>query len=282
MKSFKPTKIAVIFAIFLMISPILMMTNDTIIPAKAQLATKQPISGPLPAGITPNETFTIQAYLSFTPNPVGLGQTILVNMWTTPGLNPHRFHQGYKVTIMLPDQTQDVRLSTHTVQTQRLRLRYTVTQVGTYRLKFEFPGEYYPAGQYYETDGVSDPAHLATSLNQLTTLLLFSRTDPTVQSDMVASRPPSPLPTDYWTRPAHLENRESVVNFRLLSSDGVVGGGPDWPDDTNAYIEQLRIHSSTSKHLILPTSSGTNSGGISGLTGGSAGIYGTLGYPGTP
>ena len=280
LKSFKLTKLAVALAIFLMISPILMITNDTIVPAKAQLATKQPISGPSPAGITPNETFTIQAYLSFTPNPVGVGQTILVNMWTTPGLNPHRFHQGYKVTITLPDSTKDVKTLNSYCADATSWFEYTVTQVGTYKLKFEFPGEYYPAGQYYNGYIVTN-----TSGNFLESAYYIPCSTPeqnlTVQSDIVASWPPSPLPTDYWTRPAHLENREWWSILGYYPADGVVGGGPDWPADTNTYISNYAftpyVQAPDSSHVVWK-----KLGGISGLIGGSAGIYGTLSNPGTP
>ena len=55
-----------------------------------------------------------------------------------------------------------------------------------------------------------------------------------VQEDSVLSWPPVPLPTDYWTRPISIENREWWEiggNFPFTGK----GGGPEWPADTNTY-----------------------------------------------
>ena len=57
-------------------------------PVNAQATPSQPVTGSLPNGITPAATANVRAFLSFRPNPVGVGHTILVNMWTSvaPGL----------------------------------------------------------------------------------------------------------------------------------------------------------------------------------------------------
>jgi hypothetical protein len=41
------------------------------------------------------------AYLSFTPNPIGLGQAILVNVWTTPPVNLYRNQRSEEHTSEL-------------------------------------------------------------------------------------------------------------------------------------------------------------------------------------
>lgn len=279
MKNFA-TKLTVIIAIFLMLSTIAMATDGTIGTATAQLATSQPVSGSVPTGVTPNETITIKAYLSFAPNPIGLNQSLLVNMWTTPALNPHRFHQGYKVTITAPDGTQEIKTLNSYCADATAWFEYTPTQVGTYQLKFEFPGEYYPAGQYYNGYIVTNTSgnYLASAYY---TPCYTEEQNLTVQSNMVASWPPSALPTDYWTRPVHLENREWWSILGNYPGDGVVGGGSTWPDDTNTYMSNYGytpyVQAPETSHIVWK-----RLGALSGLIGGSAGIYGVTNNPGTP
>ena len=80
-------------------------------PVEAQtLAAEQPQAGPLPSGVTVQATLTEQAYLSFRPNPVGVGQSLLVNFWVTPGLasNNRLLPQAFVITITKPDGTKDI------------------------------------------------------------------------------------------------------------------------------------------------------------------------------
>ena len=63
----------------------------------------------IPVGVTPDKTVTTSAFLSFRPNPVGVGQTILVNMWCDPGPSVTRYFRDYKVTFTKPDGTTEVK-----------------------------------------------------------------------------------------------------------------------------------------------------------------------------
>src|SRR5665647_740616 len=83
---------------------VLLMTTASMmaIPVQAQenithggmpTGTGSGISGALPAGATPSVTVDTSAWLSFRPNPVGIGETILGNVWTTSPVSPMRFHQ---------------------------------------------------------------------------------------------------------------------------------------------------------------------------------------------
>ena len=58
---------------------------------------------PLPSGVTPNASFDSYAQLSFRPNPVGVGQSIIINLWVTPAVHVSRYFKDYKVTITDPD-----------------------------------------------------------------------------------------------------------------------------------------------------------------------------------
>lgn len=94
----------------------------------------------VPAGVTVNWTFHPVVYLSFTPNPVGVGQSILVNMWTTPPPAADRYLQGFTVTITKPNNETDIVGPMNSyVADGTAWFEYVVDQVGTWKLKFSFP-----------------------------------------------------------------------------------------------------------------------------------------------
>ncbi|HLN46012.1 MAG TPA: hypothetical protein VK209_09935, partial [Candidatus Sulfotelmatobacter sp.] len=76
-------------------------------PAQAQMSPNQPYSGPLKAGDVANGTFQTETWISVTPRRVGVGQTVLVNVWSTPASNAQRKLLGYHITITKPDGTKD-------------------------------------------------------------------------------------------------------------------------------------------------------------------------------
>ncbi len=88
----------------------------------------------------------------------------------------------------------------------------------------------------------------------------------TVQQDMVASWPPSPLPTDYWTRPISPENREWWIIGGNTPFNGA-GGGPYWPANTNIYRSNYKftpyVEGPTSSHIVW-----RKPGGMDGIFGG--------------
>ena len=94
---------------------VLLMTSVTLLamPVKAQLEEEAPHGGApegtsgasvlLPAGVTPDYSVDSYAYLSARPKIIGLGQTLLVNVWITPGIHVAHYITGFKVTITKPD-----------------------------------------------------------------------------------------------------------------------------------------------------------------------------------
>jgi hypothetical protein len=199
--------------------------------------------GAPPTGATWDTTVHTIARLSFGPNPVGIGQTITVNMWTSPAPGANRARTGYKVTITKPDETiVTVGPMNSYISDGTCWFSYVADQVGTWKLKFEAPGDYYPAGKYF--NGVINATGTASPDNPFAGPSTYASAyyEPSstaeqelvVQNEQVMSWPPSPLPTDYWTRPV-------IANFREWSA--IMGdypfygpgGGPDWPADTNPY-----------------------------------------------
>lgn len=198
------TKTAIIAIVLLMASLPLMADKQV----QAQLATQQPVSGPLQPGVIPNTTVTSAAYLSFRPNPIGVGQTLLVNMWITPAPEAMRMFLDLEVTITKPDGTTDIVKMNSYTDDGTAWLEYMVDQVGTWKFKFEFPGTFYPAGRYNNGYIVTNSTGtLYPGTNYYAPASTPEQTL-TVQQDIVASWPAAPLPTDYWTRPISSENRE--------------------------------------------------------------------------
>ncbi|XHH07647.1 MAG: PQQ-binding-like beta-propeller repeat protein [Candidatus Bathyarchaeia archaeon] len=278
-KKIKGSSFALIAILLLIVAtvPLTLLSQS----AQAQLSTTQPVSGKLPSGVTPSVTVSdLKAYLSFRPNPVGLNQVILVNMWTTPSLNPHRFHQDYTITITKPDNTiETVTLDSYCADATGY-FEYQVDQVGVWKFKFDFPGEYFPEGQYYNGYLVTN-----SSGNWLDSAyyppVSTGEQELVVQESMIASWPPSSLPTDYWTRPVHLENREWWPILGNYPGDGVVGGGDEWPEDTNAYMSNYNfvpyVQGPNTAHIVWKRLNA-----IAGITGGTTGIYGITSSAGNP
>jgi len=173
------------------------------------LGADDPNLGPLPAGVTPTYTIVTRAYLSFRPNPIGVGQSLLINVWTSPG-QYHSFYMcQYKVTIQKPDGSTEVLGPVNSYLGDATAWwEMAVDQPGTWKLKFEQPGTYLPARVYVDRPGTTNRANYTLYTSVLYTASATDWQELTVLPDMVSSWPPSPLPTDYWTRPANAVHRE--------------------------------------------------------------------------
>jgi len=197
--------------------------------------------GPLPAGVIPSATITTIPYISFSPNPIGIGQTLLVNLWVQPATVVNRAHTGYTVTITKPDGTTDTAGPMVSYQGDTTAwFEYVPGQVGTYTLQFSFAGDYYPVGYY--VNGVINNTATTGGYNSTQSVYYASSQTAkytlTVQQDQVASWPASPLPTDYWSRPISPENREWwVIGGNCPYNE--VGGGTGtlgWQDNKNSFF----------------------------------------------
>jgi len=269
----------------LMMASVTLLANVSVQPVEAQLHAQQPYTGPLKTGDTADITIPTGAYLSFGPNPIGLGQPILLNLWVAPCPATQRTFRDYKVTITKPDGIKNVLTPESYTAEATAWASYIADQVGTWKLKFDFPGMYFPAGYYLNYNRVAN-----TSGNIYIWSMYFepSSTEEqtlTVQSDMVYSWPPAPLPTDYWTRPAQPMNRAWWSILGNWPSTGYVGGGPTWDElypDTNTmwsdrYSFAPWVQGPNSAHILWK-----RQGAIGGLTGGPAGIYSISSSPSSP
>ncbi len=278
-----------IMTTILAIAFLLLSTNIIMLPALAQRTYTNMQEGgsiPLPAGVTANVVEDTRAFLSFTPNPIGVGQELLVNIWLNPALHVSRYFSDYKVTLTKPDGTTDtVTIDSYRADTTAW-FPYVVERAGTWKLKFDFPGGYFPPGNYTVYEGAfvgaqvwnfSQSVYYKPSSTPEQTL--------TVQDEKISSWPPSALPTDYWTRPASLEHREWWPILGNYPGTGYVGGGAVWDElypDTNPYDGSNYdfhpwVKGPDTSHIVWKRQMA-----VSGLIGGPTGQYGTTSNPGTP
>jgi outer membrane protein assembly factor BamB len=141
-------------------------------------------------------------YVTAMPNPVGVGQQVLVFSWLQYPFaganvaNDIRF-QGVTITITKPDgKVENVEFPIVKDTTSSMYFLYTPDQVGTYKLVSNYKGQVYNwAGQAYQNDtflpSQSEEFYL------------------TVQEDQL----PPPVvstagPTEYWTRPIEGQNTD--------------------------------------------------------------------------
>ena len=63
---------------------------------------------PLPSGVTPDYSVETSARLSFRPNPVGVGQQVLINALIVPPVHVSRYLKDLTIIITKPDGAQQV------------------------------------------------------------------------------------------------------------------------------------------------------------------------------
>jgi hypothetical protein len=178
---------------------------------------------PTTSAHTPPYSIPTYAYIVAAPSPIGLGQTAHVYMWldcvygaaggttassplngstASAGLlsNNYRFH-NYNLTITKPDGTVSTQIfATISDTTSSQYITLTADQIGTYTLKFSFPGQKYGEnGNGYEKSSLMNDTYLSSTAT--TTL--------TVQQDPIpAAISSGPLPSQYWARPIYGENTD--------------------------------------------------------------------------
>jgi len=160
---------------------------------------------------------TTHAMLTVNPNPVGVGQPVLIVMWVGMLLpsasvtNDIRFHD-YSLTITKPDgktETMNWNIIEDTTLTQYTK--YIPEQVGTYTINFSYPDQTYTWNATAAMRQWTNHVYLGASK----TINL------TVQEEQLPEPINSyPLPTEYWTRPIEGQNTDWwTISSHWLGSD---------------------------------------------------------------
>ena len=168
------------------------------------------------------------AYVQAVINPVGVGQNTYIYMWIdktfgtdTALTNDWRFH-NYKLTITAPDGTVEVKTWDVVWDTTSSQgYSFAPNQVGTYILKFEFPGQAYTQYSHNPNSAFVNDIYLASSAEGTLT----------VQEELIQYIPETPLPTEYWSRPIYGEN----PNWWMVSSNWF-GSGSTQLANWRSYI----------------------------------------------
>ncbi|MBT0160286.1 PQQ-like beta-propeller repeat protein, partial [Candidatus Bathyarchaeota archaeon A05DMB-2] len=272
-----------LIALILLLAVAIPSVSQLNISAEAQLAPQQP-TVEIPEGVTPDRIVNTIAHLSFRPNPVGVGQPVLINMWMQfETFDRHmQYVDSFKLTITKPDGKTDTFIMSSYPADGTSWKEIVPEQVGTYTLKFEFLGNFFPAGRYLEGKIIT-----ATSGGTVLSQSQYHKPSSdgpyklTVQEEPVPLYPASPLPTDYWTRPVHPHNREWWRISGNYPAIGVYGGeDPEWPANTNKYaLPQYGyvpyVPAPTSSHIVWKRQYA-----LGGIVGGSIGPQSMLHNPG--
>ena len=173
------------------------------------------------------------AYINAAPNPVGVGQSVEVIMWLNLVIdgaqlaNNVRF-QNYALTITPPNGTATTTtFATVSDPTSAQDYAFAPNQVGTYTLRFNFPGQVYTYTQ--PVSGLGPPA-VSLYVND-TYEASTASTTLTVQQNPVLSYPTTPLPTAYWTRPIYGTN----TYWYTISSNWLGTGAPGYTGFVGTY-----------------------------------------------
>jgi len=144
------------------------------------------------------------AYINVAPDPVGVGQQILVVFWldktfdSTAIGNNYRFH-NYNLTIVKPDnQKEEIIYDVVVDTTSSQYYAYTPSQTGEYTFIFTFPEQDYNTYDHNPNSAYVNDTYLPSQ----------AQTTLTVQEEPVPGVPVYPLPTEYWTRPIEGQNTE--------------------------------------------------------------------------
>ena len=137
-------------------------------------------------GAAPIPKREVMAYLSLKPYPaVGLRQPFLINAWVQPPpMSQRDFFEDYMFTFTSPSGSKKTVGPMDSESPGTVWFDYQLDEIGTWSIKFDFPGD------------VSNlPATVTRTI--------------TVQQAWVSEGYPEPaLPTDPWTFPINVQNRE--------------------------------------------------------------------------
>ncbi len=234
-------KISILIAIFTMLS---MTASFVLIPtSNAQF------------GPTVN-TMTSYAFVGARPNPVGVGDPVLIHFGITAATqNATEMFKGITVTVTKPDSTTETLGPFTTDSTGGSGTQYTPTMVGNYILQTHFPAQWYNyTGMSMFGPVMSNTYYSADDSDELTLI---------VQEDSIPAYPGVPLPGEYWTRPIDAQIREwyTIAGNWLSAAGGL--SGDDIPNRFVPYNDDApdTAHILWSKPLTM-----------GGLVGGDVGI----------
>jgi hypothetical protein len=174
------------------------------------------------------------AYIGAMPNPVGVGQTVMLHVGIPDALSTATDgFTGLTVVVTKPDNTTETIGPYRTDSTGGTGELFTPTQVGTYYLQTHFPEQWYNYSGYdFFGNPVSSQMLYKESYSPQLALV--------VQQDPIQYYPGEPLPTEYWSRPINQQLREWytisgnwLVPTPILPTDNLFAPDQDAPESAH-------------------------------------------------
>ena len=148
-------------------------------------------------------------FISASPNPIGVGQTVNINWWLTiPNPVAGTTWNNVIVTIEKPDGQNQTYGPQNSDINGGAYASFVPNVVGTYKVHANFPG------QWVNTTGTNGYTRWYVPLQSKTVEI-------TAQQEPITLLPDYPLPTEYWTNPINTENRD----WYLVSGNWLMGKG---------------------------------------------------------
>jgi len=174
------------------------------------------------------DTMTTYAFIGAMPNPVGVGQEVLLHIGITQQLGlPAQGWEDLTVTVIKPDGKTDTLGPYRTDATGGTGDIYVPEMAGEYILQTHFPEQVFEEGvSGFGGRGSVPPGTtmLASESEELTLV---------VTDEEIPIYPSAPLPNEYWTRPINAQLREWAPiagSWPGVPTDHYVTGNDDAPE----------------------------------------------------
>ena len=230
MKNLENKTIAILITMILLISTSALLLN---------VATAEDTAFPT--------NMTTAGFIAFSPSVIGVDQTGVVNLWIQPqpqyplgdaGDLP-TLNKGFAnitVTLYKPDGKIEKFTPTDTSLIQfgpdyvgwtesggAMYFSYTPNIVGNWGISFEFPGQTFTEPTVPGLTRYYQPC-IAPTFN-------FTVQQDPVTAGIIDGSPYAPLPTEYWSSPVNINNRE----WAAISGDWIMAGYDNYAGKYNPY-----------------------------------------------
>ncbi|MEM1589364.1 MAG: PQQ-binding-like beta-propeller repeat protein [Candidatus Bathyarchaeia archaeon] len=149
--------------------------------------------------VNPVEAITWHTFITVTPNPCGVNQTVVVIFGFTMPTRGYGFptYEDWTIIITKPDGTKITKGPYDTDSTGLGYMTFTPDSVGTWKIKAHYPGGL-----------VSFGSAAWNWINLTVPAADTEEVELTVTEEPAWIHPPFPLPTGFWNYPIYAEHRE--------------------------------------------------------------------------
>jgi outer membrane protein assembly factor BamB len=191
-------------------------------------------------------SFPTYMYVSVAPNPIGVGQTVFVNLWLNcppPSASTSYGDRWHNMTVVVtkPDGTNQTLGPFSSDASGGTSTTFTPSAVGNYTFQSFF------GGQTLAGDNPAPGAPANAAIGDYYQPSSSGTFTLTVQSDPIPDSTLTPLPTSYWTRPINaLNNNWYTIGGNWLGFGfGVYSGTYNATGNYNPYTT-----APTSSHIL--------------------------------